>query len=105
MPLRRWFTGHGMPGWYSWVVVVGLTMTTSVLSIIICLQIAQRAVRAEQAARIEAAEAGRRQICRLAIAQDDAYSEPPGPVTQTGKAAARAWKDTRAYYRCDQLGK
>jgi hypothetical protein len=91
-----------MPGWYSWVAVVLLTMTTAFGSVLICLRIAERAVEAERTARIAAAEEGRRQICQLAIAQDEAYSEPPGPSTETGKNASRAWKETRAFYRCDQ---
>lgn len=109
-PLRRWFIGHGMPGWYSWVVVVGLTVVSNVLVLMITLKSADRRVDAERAAReqaqmdaIAAQETARRATCRVVVAQDEAYSDPATPpVTPAGRAAAKAWHELRVQLGCDR---
>lgn len=95
MPLRRWFAGHGLPSWYSWVVVVLLSITTSGLALIISINTIHR----NQEAQRRQAEQGRELTCSLVIAQDDAFTDP-APVTAAGKKAAAAWHRLRVQLGC-----
>jgi hypothetical protein len=103
MPLRRWFTGHGMPGWYSWLVVVGLTVTSMGLALAVNITLTNRAISAERSARLsneQQSEQARRATCLVVIAQDDAFTNPP-PATPAGRKAAAAWHYLRMTLRCD----
>lgn len=95
MPLRRWFAGHHLPSWYSWVVVVGLSLTTSGLSLAISISTIHR----NQEAQRHQAEQGRALTCSLVIAQDNAFSES-APATAAGKKAADAWHRLREQLAC-----
>jgi hypothetical protein len=104
MPLRRWFREHGHPGWYSWVVVVGLTMASIGLSTVVNVNLTRRAIEADRQAQAEAdrkaaaaAEAGRRTLCGVFLAQERVFTEAESDV---GKAAAKAWHDLAVTYRC-----
>lgn len=96
MPLRRWFAGHGLPSWYSWVVVVLLSITTSAVSLIISINTIHR----NQEAQRQQSQQGRAMTCQLVIAQDDAFTDP-APVTAAGKKAAAAWHRLRVQLGCD----
>ncbi len=88
MPLRRWFSAHGLPGWYSWVVVVVLSITTSGLSLAISINAQHR----QQ-------EQGRQASCAVIVAQDNAFSEAT-PATNAGRRAAMAWHSLREQLHC-----
>lgn len=110
MPLRRWFSDHGHPGWYSWVVVVGTSLTSAVLCLVVSLHAAKVSVEREREARVAAqAEIGRSQAenkraaCAVIISQDEAYNDPASPpVTAAGKRAGLAWRDLRRAFQCDK---
>ena len=95
MPLRRWFAGRGLPAWYSWLVVVGLSLTTSGLALAISINSQHHAQEAQRRQQ----EQGRALTCSLVIAQDDAFTDP-APVTAAGKKAAAAWHRLRVQLGC-----
>lgn len=95
MPLRRWFAGRHLPSWYSWVVVVGLSLTTSGLSLAISISTIHR----NQEAQRHQAEQGRELTCSLVIAQDDAFTDP-APTSPAGKKIAAAWHRLRTELAC-----
>ena len=104
MPLKRWFREHGHPGWYSWVVVVGLTAASAALSVVVNLNLTQNAIENDRRAQAEAdakaqqlAEVNRRGLCGVFLAQERVFSEAESEV---GKAAAKAWHDLAVTYRC-----
>ena len=110
MPLRQWFSEHGHPGWYSWVVVVGTSLTSAVLCLVVTVHVASQSIGHERAARV-AAEAQNRQTevetkraaCAVIISQDEAYNDPTAPpVTAAGKRAGQAWRDLRKAFQCDK---
>lgn len=101
MPLRQWFTERGHPGWYSWAVVVGTALTSSVLCLVVTIHMAQVSVERERKARIQSQVEGRRAACALIVAQDDAFRDTR-PATPAGVKAAKAWRDLRIQFRCDE---
>lgn len=96
MPLRRWFSAHGLPGWYSWVVVVLLSITTSGLSLALSIN----SIHQAQATQRKQQEQSRQASCAVIVAQDDAFTDP-APVTTAGKKAATAWHRLRVQLGCD----
>lgn len=101
MPLRAWFTERGHPGWYSWIVVVGTSLASSVLVLVVTLHLARASVERERQARIQASEEGRRTACVLIVAQDNAFTDSK-PATEAGAAAAKAWRQLRVQFKCDE---
>lgn len=97
MPLRHWFTEHGMPSWYSWLVVIGGCLTTLLVSVAISAQVNQRALERERAQR----EQGRASACTVIRRMVQAYEDPP-PATETGRNAAVAWRDLGRAFQCDK---
>lgn len=95
MPLRRWFAGHHLPSWYSWIVVVGFSLTTSGLALIISINTIHR----NQEAQRRQAEQGRELTCSLVVAQDDAFTDP-APTSPAGKKVAAAWHRLRTELAC-----
>jgi len=93
-----------MPGWYSWLVVVGLTVASMGAALAVNITLTNRAIAAERAARLaneqQSAQA-RHATCLVVIAQDDAFTNPP-PATPAGRKAAKAWHYLRTTLRCDQ---
>lgn len=101
-PLRRWFTSHGHPGWYSWVTVVGTSVTSSALAVYLSVSVVSNDLERRQAEQAAQAERGRLAVCRLIIAQDNALDDPSTPpATQAGRKAAMAWHNLREQFRCD----
>jgi hypothetical protein len=86
-------------GWYAWICLVIVPVCSIALSAIVSNQYAQRAVRAEEAARRDAAEAGRRATCDVVRTQLAIYDTAP-PSTATGKEAVRAWTGMSTIYQC-----
>lgn len=101
MPLRQWFTERGHPGWYSWLVVVGTALTSSVLCLVVSIHSAKVSVERERQARIQSQAEGRRAACALIVAQDDAFRDTE-PATPAGASAAKAWRQLRIQFRCDE---
>lgn len=95
MPFRRWFANHGLPSWYSWVVVVLLSITTSGASLAISIN----SIHRQQEAQRRQSEQGRAMTCTLVVAQDDAFADPP-PATPAGRKAAAAWHRLRQQLQC-----
>lgn len=111
MPLRAWFTDRGHPGWYSWLVVVGTALTSSVLCLVVTLHVARASVAREREARVEAqlrADETQRQArgaaCLVIVSQDEAFNDPGTmpPITAAGKRAAVAWHNLRQQFQCDK---
>ena len=96
-PLRRYMTEHGMPSWYSWVVVVLLPVFTSTAILIICLRVNQRSIDREHAAVAKSAAATDAALCSLVAPIDDGYRAVP-PATQSGKVFAANVARARAKF-------
>jgi hypothetical protein len=101
VPLRQWFTEKGHPGWYSWVVVVGAAVTSSILSIVVSISTTHRSIEREREARAAQEAQSRRVACQVIVAQDEAFRDTV-PATKAGVAAAKAWRDLRTQFRCDE---
>jgi len=104
MPLRKWFVQHGLPSWYSWLVVVGTNLLSSALVLVVCLTVTSRADRRteEALAQMRAGqEASRAAACTLVISQDEAFNGPGAPEpSPVGKRSALAWHNLRTVLRC-----
>jgi hypothetical protein len=97
---------RGFPGLYAWLALLGTSLASVVLGMVVTFHLADRAVKAEQAAREQAqrsqaqqAEVGRQAACEMITAQDDVYRETP-PITAAGKNAAQAWHDLSIEFKC-----
>ena len=111
MPLREWFSTKGHPGWYSWLVVVGTSLTSAVLTLVVSVHASQSAVNRERTARelsqkqtVAAQVEARRSACLVIISQDEAYNDPGAapPQTAAGRRAASAWHSLRQTFQCDK---
>jgi|ERR1044072_8105224 hypothetical protein len=104
-PLRRWFKEHHLPSWYSWLVVVGMSSASIGLSVILSINMTERAVQAERDARLAAARGSedmRRATCFVVASMDDAYSDPATPITSpVGRQVAQAWHNLRLLLKCE----
>jgi len=105
MPLRRWFSDHGLPAWYSWLAVVGLTVLSNLLTLVVVLNLSDNAVENERIARETAAaeaqaaaERSRRGLCTVIKTQEEVFSTPSSP---TGLKAREAWHDLGNIFRCE----
>jgi hypothetical protein len=94
------------PGPYIWAVNLAVTLLSIGISMIVIFHLADRAVEAERAARLQAqrdqasqAQVARRATCQLVTAQDDAFTEAP-PSTEAGIKAAEAWRDLSIQFGC-----
>lgn len=85
--------------WYYQLAVVGTSLASVVLSVMISVNASNRAIDSDRRARAEAAKDSRAVSCVLIIAQDAVYSETP-PTTKLGRDVAVAWHDLRTRY-CD----
>lgn len=95
MPLQRWFAEHGHPSWYSWVVVLGTSLTSSMLVLIVALHMNARSEDRERQARMDSDL----KWCSIVVSLDDGYEQTP-PTTATGKNLQRAIKDLRGQLPC-----
>jgi len=112
---------HGLPTWYSWVVLLMTVVSCLGLSVTVSLVTAHRSVEAERRARLAAQQAADRNqlaaqevadrnqrsarvaACQLIVAQDDAFSDATSkPTTSAGQRSALAWHNLRETFRCDQ---
>jgi hypothetical protein len=105
MPLKRWFAAHDLPPWYSWLVVIGLTVASNVLTLVVVTSLSNRAVENERSARVAAAEESRaatersrRGLCLVIESQEGVFSDATTPV---GRRAAEAWHDLGEIFRCE----
>ena len=105
MPLKRWFTAHGLPPWYSWLVVIGLTLASNLLTLFVVLNLSERGVQNERRAReaaaeeaTAAAERSRRGLCTVIKTQEEALA---GASTPAGQRAVLAWHDLGEIFRCE----
>lgn len=110
-PLRKWFTEHGHPGWYSWMVVVGTSVTSAVLAILLSIHSSQRAVEAEREARLAAVDAEResrlaseRALCDVVSVFLDTNREAR-PDSKRSAIIAKKMGDLRDTIDCPPEGK
>lgn len=96
-PLQKWMTDHGHPGWYSWLVVIGGALTSSLLAVAIAVTLNDRAIERDRADR----EQARRASCLLIHTMIDVYTDPT-PATETGRRAAKAWEDLGRKFGCKE---
>ncbi len=94
------------PGPYIWAVNLAVTLVSIAISMVVIFHLADRAVEAERAARVQAqrdqaaqAEIARQATCQLVTAQDDVYTDTP-PSTPAGVKAAAAWHDLSIQFGC-----
>ena len=85
--------------WYYQLTVVGASVVSVVLSVVISVNASNRAIDSDRRARAQAAAESRKATCMLVAAQDAVYSETP-PSTKLGRDVAAAWHDLRTRY-CD----
>lgn len=98
MPLQKWMTEHGHPGWYSWFVVIGGALTSSIVAIGIAVTLNNRAIEQDRADR----ETARDATCLVIRTMVRVYSDPT-PVTETGQNAARAWITLGRTFGCKEI--
>lgn len=98
MPLRRWFTAHQMPGWYSWVILFLLTIASIGISVLVNAKLAEKAIRQSQQQAARQGEIVRHAVCLVVQAQEDVFS---GSQTPTGEKARAAWHELRELFQCD----
>lgn len=98
---------RGFPGTYSWWTLFAATMLSLAVGMTLTFYMADRAVKAERAARIvqqrqaaQQAEDGRRTACLVILAQLAVFTDPT-PPTVTGRKAAAAWHDLSVKFRCE----
>lgn len=84
MPLRRFMTEHGLPSWYSWLVVVMLPIMASVLVLVVSLRVNERSIERERLAREQTDAA----LCAVFAPIDDGYRKAP-PPSASGKEFAK----------------
>ncbi len=95
MPLRRWFSEHGRPSWYSWVVVIGTSLVSSMLALLVALQMNARSEARERQARVDSD----RKWCSIVVTLDEGYRKAP-PSTPTGQSLAKAVDELRRDLPC-----
>ena len=94
------------PGPYVWVINLAVTLVSIAASMIVIFHLADSAVQAERAARVQvqrdqAAQdtAALKVTCQLITAQDDVYTDTP-PSTRAGVKAAAAWHLLAIQFHC-----
>lgn len=86
---------HRGMGVYAWVALLLSSITLPVLSLVISLQLNDRAIERERTARLASEQA----ICAIVVAQSDAYRQHP-PTTLTGRTVAAKMAALRSAYHC-----
>jgi hypothetical protein len=93
-PLRRWMENHGHPGWYSWLVVVGSSLTSTLVAVFL----AGALIEQERSQR----KADQLVLCEVIVIQDDSLKDPTAPPrTEAGRKLSRALSVLREKYECD----
>ncbi len=99
MPLRKWMSEHGHPGWYSWLVVIGGCLASMIVSVSISVQMNERALQRDGRQRAERQAEGRRVACQVIVRMRNAYAEQE-KLTPAGQDVERAWGDLARLYQC-----
>jgi len=89
MPLRRWMTTHGLPSWYSWVVVVLMPIMASIAVLTIALRVNERSIDRERTAREQAQQQTDEALCSVFAPIDDGYKNTAPPATEAGREFAK----------------
>lgn len=100
MPLRKWMTIHGHPGWYSWLVVIGGCLVSMVVSVAISIRASDAALerdrmqreQSEHAEQVRRAE-GRAASCSMIRRVNRAYASQRDELSPAGQDIAQAWAD------------
>lgn len=100
MPLRKWMTEHGHPGWYSWFVIIGGCLTSMLIAVVISVQASNRAIAESEMRQRQADERGRATVCEFVNKIDGTYRDEP-PSLPSGKAQAAAWAELRQDFQCN----
>lgn len=100
MPLRKWMTEHGHPGWYSWLVVILGCVVSMIVSVGISVRMNNAAIQREHQAQALAAqrEAERRAqqrvvSCAFVNKINRAYQDQIKELSGPGLTIAAAWAD------------
>ena len=88
MPLRKWMSEHGHPGWYSWLVVIGGCLASMIVSVSISVQMNERALQRDGRQRAERQAEGRRVACQVIVRMRNAYAAMLNWVS-AGRRASR----------------
>jgi hypothetical protein len=88
---------HRGMGVYAWVAVLISSITLPVLSLVISLNLNDRAIDRERMARLASEHA----MCAIVVAQSDAYRQHP-PTTPAGRTVADKMAALRLAYHCDE---
>jgi hypothetical protein len=95
VPLQKWMTEHGHPGWYSWLVVIGGCLVSMVVGSTISIAVNDRALERERAQREEARAA----TCLVIRQMENVYADPS---TETGEKARAAWASLGRTFGCKE---
>ena len=89
------FVKAGRPGWYAWLVVVGSSVVSSFLALMVALHLNASSTRRLEEER----KATDIKWCAIVSTLDDSYRESP-PTTATGKNLAVAMAELRKQLLC-----
>lgn len=96
-PLRKWFATHGLPSWWSWIVLVLFTAASVGLNTVISTRTSERAIESDRRARAAAAQSSLAVLCDAVRSQEAVFRESR---TEVGRNAVRAWHDLGVKYGC-----
>lgn len=106
MPLQKWMTEHGHPGWYSWLVVLGGSLVSMMVAVGISVSLNNQAIERERQAQAQEAEranvlreASREASCLTIRTMADVYADPS---TETGEKARAAWISLGRTFGCKE---
>jgi hypothetical protein len=88
------------PRWYQALVVVGVSLLSVLLSVLVSLRSAERAIDADHRAREVAAAETRAATCLVIVAQSEVY-DGAEPISEAGRRAEKAWRNLRTLLQCD----
>ena len=86
-----------LPNWYSWVVLFAFTLGSIGISIVVNINLAERAIAADHKARADAAAQSKSVVCLVVTTQENVFSQS---TTDVGVKAAKAWHDLGILFRC-----
>jgi hypothetical protein len=110
-PFRKYFADRGSdhPVAYSLLTLAAGAFACMVISVVISVGMGNRAIRQNEAQEAQeraraatAAERNRQAVCLLIDKMSAVYNEDTEPVTDSGKAAGRAWQDLHTIFRCNE---
>lgn len=89
-------TQHGLPSWYSWLVVVLVPIMAAVAVLVVSLRVNQRSIERERAARVASEQA----FCAIIVLIDDSYRQQRPPPGTASARLALAISNARVVNHC-----